>query len=287
MDILGQEKPSLGYVAHFGVKGMKWGVRKDKSYDSTESRAVRRATRKNTSQFNSEFITRKYGNSIFDRKITKEQYDALSTKELTLRKGQTVRRVTKSSEDRLGDITFVSYKKVDQNTYRAVMPLVNSKNPLKLGGNKRYNNTYEATYKALSTLRSPSEKARVDAFIDLMDSREIRLRGNKVITGREFMRRNGFKKEARTLDRQQLGLKFYRQFTEEQGSKRNKLATAYFDKLRTQGYNSVVDDNDRYNLSETPLILLNPNGTLKRMNVKRLSADEINQAQRDLHVERR
>jgi hypothetical protein len=46
----------------------------------------------------------------------------------------------------------------------------------------------------------------------------------------------------------------------------------------------VVDDNDRGHLSEAPLIVLNPNGTLKRMHVHPLSADDINQAQLDLKL---
>lgn len=29
MKIYGEEKPSLDYIAHFGVKGMKWGVRRN------------------------------------------------------------------------------------------------------------------------------------------------------------------------------------------------------------------------------------------------------------------
>jgi hypothetical protein len=38
--ILGQNKPSLAYIAHSGVKGMRWGVRKKNRYSSNEIRSA-------------------------------------------------------------------------------------------------------------------------------------------------------------------------------------------------------------------------------------------------------
>lgn len=49
MNLVGQDKPSLGYVAHFGVKGMKWGVRKDRS--SGASRRTDREAKKDAQEF--------------------------------------------------------------------------------------------------------------------------------------------------------------------------------------------------------------------------------------------
>jgi hypothetical protein len=213
--------------------------------------------------------------------MTEEQYKKLSTKDHVVKKGQEIGRVTRNKDEGLSDVTYVSYKKGDRNLYRAIMPVVNDK--FKFGGDKKYKSHYEATYKALETLKSPSEKERVDAFASLFDSPSIKLKNGKTVTGREFMK-SQYPKEVKTLNAQQLGLRFYNNFTENQFAK-TPINTAYFDSLRKRGYNAVVDDNDRVHLSEAPLILLNPTGTLKRMSVKKLSADDINNAQRQLNVE--
>lgn len=49
MDILGQEKPSLDDLVHYGVKGMKWGVRK--STPEGVSRSTNREARKDAREF--------------------------------------------------------------------------------------------------------------------------------------------------------------------------------------------------------------------------------------------
>jgi hypothetical protein len=149
---------------------------------------------------------------------------------------------------------------------------------------KRYADSYEATYKALETLRSPSEKARVDAFIELFDKPSVTLKNGKTITGREYMSRAGYPREVKTLNSQQLGLRYYKDFLENQ-YKETPLNTAYFKNVAEKGYNSIVDDNDRDIVSKAPLIVLNPNGTLKKMNVRTLSADDINNAQLQLKVD--
>jgi hypothetical protein len=44
--ILGAEKPSLEDLAHFGVKGMKWGVRKPQTPQEQQSRELAKAIQK-------------------------------------------------------------------------------------------------------------------------------------------------------------------------------------------------------------------------------------------------
>jgi hypothetical protein len=268
-----------GELIHYGVKGMKWGVRRDRT-ESTLSKAERKTARKNVQAFTKVSIDRKYANgNLFERPISEAQYKALSTKASVIRKGQTVQRVTTRKDEKYSGPVFVSTNKVDQNTYRALMPLVNS--TFKYGGDKTYKSHYEVQFKALETLKSPSEKERVDAFTSLFDEPTIKMSNGKTLTGREYMARIGYKREVKTLNSQQLGLKFYNQFTEAQGEK-SPINTAYFESLRKKGYNAVIDDNDRGNFTKAPLIVLNPNGSLKRMNVKPLSADEIITAQQNL-----
>jgi hypothetical protein len=260
---------------------MKWGVRKTEP--TTMAKPERKQIRKNVRNFQNHVLDTKFKDGFFvERKMSKEEYNNLSAKDHVVRKGTTVRRVGNRKDETYKDSTYVSYTKNDQGVYRAVMPLVNSRNPFKLSGARTYRAQYEHTFKALETLKSPSEKARVDAFAALMDTPSIRLKNGKTVTGRKYLK-DSYPKEVKTLDAQQLGLRAYKDFTGEQGAD-TPLNSAYFNKVREMGYNAVVDDNDRGHLSEAPLIVLNPNGTLKRMSVHALTADEINQAQANLKV---
>jgi hypothetical protein len=269
-----------GDLEHFGVKGMHWGVRKTEP--TTFSKEQRKEAKKNVKKLTSHVVDTKYADGFFNRKISETEYAKLSTKDLVLKKGTTVRRVGNRKDETYKDSTYVSYTKNDQGVYRAVMPLVNSKNPFKTAGSKTYKQQYEHTFKALETLKSPSEKARVDAFAALMDTPSITLKNGKTTTGRKLLKQ-AYPKEVKTLNTQQLGLRVYKDFTESQGAD-TPLNSAYFKKVREMGYNTIVDDNDRGHLAQTPLIVLNPNGTLKRMSVHSLSADDVNQAQLNLKV---
>lgn len=283
MRIITAVKPPLDELVHYGVKGMHWGVRKNrKTAPTTFSKEQRKQARKSFDEFSLASITKKYptGEDLFTRKMTQEEYNKLSTKTLTLKKGSTVRRVSQRADEKYGEMTYTSFTERDKGIYRTVMPLTNTKNPFKSAGAKTYKQHYEITFKALETLKSPSEKERVDAFTALMDTKSITLRSGKTVTGRQYLKRS-YPKEVKTLNTQQLGLRAYKDFSERQYAQ-TPLNSAYFNAVRERGYNSFVDDNDRGHLSETPLVVLNPNGTLKKMDVHPLTADEINQAQLEL-----
>lgn len=268
-------------LSHYGVKGMKWGVRRERMTPTTLSKGERKEGRDNLKKLSNQVIDSKYADGLFNRKMSQEQYNKLSTKTHTVAKGTEVGRITSRKDETLGEMTYVSYKPGDRNLYRGVMPVVQS--PFKRGGNKRYKTTYEATYKSLETLKSPSEKERVDAFSELFDTPSIKLKNGKTVTGREFLKKT-YPKEVKNLTSHQLGLRFYNEFTEGQYAKA-PMNTAYFNKIKERGYNSIVDDNDRKHLSDTPLMILDPNGRLKKTKIKTLTADDINNAQRRLKVE--
>lgn len=262
-------------LAHFGVKGMKWGVRNNRTEATTMSKADRKLARKNLTDQSIKVFESKLAET--SKPISNAKYNSLSTKDVTIRKGTEVRRVTKRRDEVLRDFTYVSHKPDDRDIYRVAMTMQMR------AGAKTYKKAYENTYKAVNTLKSPSEKARVDAFVELFDTPSVTLRNGKTITGREYLKRyTGYKREARRLESRQLGLALYHDFVSTQYLGKHPLNKAYYKNVASKGYNAIVDDNDRGHLAKEPLIILNPNGTLKKMKVHELTADEINKAQLDL-----
>lgn len=270
-------------LAHYGVLGMKWGVRRDigpdgkvVKYKAAKDKVSKEEKAK--AKANMKEIYKSVGQQRFeewmDSSMSQKKYSSLSTDDVAFKKGKEFYRVTTRNNETLRDITYVSTTEADRMRYRAIMPDVNSQLSLRKKAQLEY--TYEATKK----LVGPSEKARVDAFIELLDAPVVKY-GRKEITGREYLKKVGHGRDVKKLESQELGLKMYRQMSQDLIYK-NPLSNAYLSSLREKGYNVVADDNDRDILTDEPLILLDPRGTVKRMGIKQLSNAEMNKAKQTL-----
>ena len=254
------------FLEHYGVKGMKWG----------ERRATRKAAKVNVSNFTNKL------DDVYDKssgRLSINDYNKLESKDVKVTAGSELRRVSTSQEKKLRDNMYVSYTKDDIERYRGLIPMGGAGGV----GGRNYKKHYELTLKATQDLVSPSPKARVDAFVSIVDTPAITLKNGKVITGREYMAKNGYAKEVKDLTTQQVGLAMYDSFVYAQTSK-TPLNSAYYNTLKSKGYNSLIDDNDAGRLSDKPLIILNPSGTVKTMSVRKLSNDEIITAQKQMKL---
>lgn len=266
------------FLAHHGVKGMHWGVHREreteahKAYRKQTTKQFRKATQPATIRR----VEKQYG-----KEITSEEYKSLSTKDVKYGSGKTLNRITKSAEDdKTKSMLFVSTNKADATAYRSVLPYQdNVIRQLFRSGNNKYDGFQETTFKSTKALLGPSEKARVDAFISLLDTPAVKLSNDKTVTGREYLKRVGMAPDIKRLDSQKAGLKYYNDFLSNQYMK-TPLNDAYFDSLKAKGYNVVSDDNDRKVLTKDPLIILDPAGTVKQMSVRQLTTDDILNAQK-------
>lgn len=251
-------------LEHYGVKGMKWGVSRTESHI-----AEAKSKKADSKRFKSEMG--KALDKRFDAKaMTQDDYEKLSTGKHFVEKGTVLKRVVSKSNMNAPD-TYVSTNKQDAENYKIAL----GRKILGLGSDK-----HEVTLKAVNRLASPSPKERVDAFVSLMDTPSIQLRNGKSITGREYLKKEGFGRDVRKLDSQQLGLKHYNRSLESQWMN-TPINTAWYNSIRDRGYNALVDDNDAGILSKEPLIILNPSGDVKRMDIKPITKEDITRAQRE------
>ena len=250
-------------LKHHGVKGMKWGVRKDRD------RATNKLSKSEKKTYKTEMG--KVLDKRFDRLFEGEaplDYKSLSNKKVTINKGSEVYRVV-AKKNRDAPDRYISTNEQDRANYKVAMP------PPPLFGQ-----AYEVTLKTTEKLTSPSEKERFDAFTTILDQPSVVMKDGKTITGREYLKKNGYGREVKDINTQRVGAATYRGMLVDQWMD-TPLNDAYFKEVRSRGYNALIDDNDRGILSKSPVILLNPDYTVKRTSIKPITKDDINDAKRE------
>lgn len=270
------------FLEHYGVKGMKWGVTKDRDR-SSESRTERKASAKAVRTY---MFEKTKDEPLFYNPVTKDQYDKMSTGREFVSKNATLKRITMTPEAEAAGRMYVSKLPEDSNFYKAVLPAIGpqTKGPLG-GGKKAYKQAqYEVEMKVIKKLSAPSEKERIDTFMEILEQPVVKV-GKKEMTGREFLTKNGYGTlGSKKLSTQEYGLETWNDFVRTQGKADSPINTAYFDKIKEKGFNALPDDYDRGRLTKAPLILLDPEGTIKVKTVRKLTTDEINRAQRELRA---
>lgn len=260
------------FLEHYGVKGMKWGVRKDHHREYKES-----ATRTNDG------ILRRAGSTAAmttyfaagakvkkQQKYTEEWYDKLKDGKDYIEKGDVMNRVVRGVDSRaLSGNLYVSTLASDSEMYKGVIPAVQKKFAF---GQKEYHSVYQVELEAKKRLAMPSQKVRVDTFIETIQTP----------AGRKWMKENGYKDEITELNAKEQGLKAYKKFNKYAGDQNSTINKVYFDSVKKKGYDALIDDNDAGVWSKKPVILLNAQSNAKITNVRQLSADEINKAQRNV-----
>lgn len=261
---------SEDFLSHYGVKGMKWGVRKDqhRSYSDNASRSTEGMVRRTASSVQMSRYFAKGAAVKRQQAYTAEWYAKLEDGKSYIQKGSTLNRVVRGVDDKaLSGNLYVSQLKSDSDMYKAVIPAVQKKFAF---GQKNYHTVYQVELETKRRLSMPSQKERVDAFIETI----------KTPAGREWMRKSGYKDEIDELNAKEMGLKAYKQFNKIAGDQSLAVTKAYFKNVKDRGYDALIDDNDAGIWSKKPMILLNANSTAKIKSVKQLTADDINAAQR-------
>lgn len=259
---------------HHGVKGMHWGIRKERDYASRSDR--RQASKNVYSEIGKLYVNRQLNAS---NTIMQESIGKLDKNDVHIKAGAEFYRVTSVKDEPVSSARYVSTNQQDRVNYNAIGGSSNF-----TPGLKRYQVRYENVYRSSVNLKSPSEQKRFDTLMEILAKPSIKLDNGQSITGRQYLESLGVGNSLKALDDYHYGRSVFPVALAALGNKNLKIGDAYYNTLRDRGYNAVIDDNDRNVTSKTPLVLTNPDGTVKRVQVRKLTDKEITDAQKNFRT---
>lgn len=266
-------------LQHHGVKGMKWGVRKEREYTDKEISQYRK--RKMSEAPTSSQSPRGankgwYKNApkpVLVREMRREELKALkmdrkvNTRKdaFILKKGSHIHRSTYDP----GDINrhghaFATFKTKDAKGYA-------SRNKLFSGGKK----TLDLTMVAKEDLISPSKKERVSTFVDLMLNDPKFEKAYQAQKQTYQLVKNPDK--AKKINKTVKGLeKEYHMFAVSLGGSED-LRKRYFSELNKKGYNMIIDDADAAVISNSPIIVFDRQKSLDVVSINEVNREYLKQ----------
>lgn len=270
-------------IAHYGVKGMKWGVRKEyvphprkKRNPPSEDTAMRSFLRSRGGDL-AKGIYRDKGKLWVASRIVaapvtavalakaapKVVNDAYREKRATnLKSGTQFQRITSTPDEKLQRI-YATYNEHDNRVYRGRLGALRMKQN---GGD-----TYVKTFTAKSGVRAPSDDKARSMFKSLYDTDS----DFKSYVDNMPQSVRGYVKDAKTT--KDLYKNFNLQGLMDRNPENAKQVQKYYDLLSNKGYNAITDLNDRYYSTfkaNNPIIIFDMKN-LVETNVRKLSSEEM------------
>lgn len=232
-------------LEHFGVKGMKWGVRKKDSSSRGESRPG-------------------------------------ANKDVVVKKGTELQNISGGGARSLEDHVFTSHTPKDNafyagnyaqtlamfNTGGAYRNTFTAAKTIKAPGEKKRIDTFQKMYEDdPRTMARALATAKVDTSVGLSLARKL---GVKVVD-RQTEKFSGLGRDALRTEEMQRAFAHTLNLN-------GPTRRAYFDRLIREGYNATVDDNDFLSGADAPLLIFNASRTLTNQRSIPISQAEMDVA---------
>ena len=202
-------------------------------------------------------------------------------KDGTIKAGTNIQRITRNKDEKLDRAIYGSYKKSDKLKYKGLL----GKSYMDPTGKR---DVYNMSIKTNKDVKIASRKKSVDAFMDLwQNDSEFRSTYNDMLKERingRFIQDNVYTKMAKKIDKspeydtvKEKAYDFFNASLTDHSEGANTMAKKFYDKLKEQGYDAIIDVNDKkysgYG-SKKPVILFN-NNNMSIDKVEKLGKDYI------------
>lgn len=192
---------------------------------------------------------------------------------VNLKAGSTLYRTHKGKQGKkLGEYSYFSTNDRDAAQYRGIMP------SMREGvARKKYSKKWvESSYKTTKDLKAPSAKESYEIFNKIMNEPVMHVgRKRQAILGKDYINSMYYPQVATNNT--------YEKFLTAQFMK-NNFNDAFLKEVRSRGYNALQDLNDAGGVSKTPIIALDPDGSIREVGRRALSAWDINESQKNLRA---
>jgi hypothetical protein len=216
-----------------------------------------------------EFFQRYEQSTNNSLRMTKQKYESMSTEKVRVPKGTVFQRMTAHADEKLSEgRMYVTHTQADADRYQGIYgPALRARTKsMKLHVTKM---------RADVDIVSPSEKDRVSMYLDLLkdptSGKDFRKSAQKLIGLDDGVGIFSPLPGHNRMSDEDFGLSTYRLFASHM-YKDQPASHAYFRAVKDAGYNALLDDNDRGQLSDSPMILLNAAGSMTKLGSERLTS---------------
>jgi hypothetical protein len=230
-------------LLHYGVKGMRWGVRRYQNYDGTRLHAN----------------------------------PGLRPGDMVLPKGTKFQRIATSGNMANTTGVYLAYKTGDKDLYRGM--LGRARLTWMIKNEPGQVQLKQLTMTANKEIKIPSMETRMSEMRKLVTSDRDAVVG-LINESREINNRSG-RYNSYSLKESDINQTMYQRFNDALALGTNStyghVIAKYYDSLRKQGYDAIPDENDiRFSArAKAPVILFNTMDSIGSTKVKNLTAGEV------------
>lgn len=264
---------SDGELYHWGIKGMKWGVRRYQNRDGT----LTAAGKKRRTKLRDDDIVIKKGTQLNN---------------LGSKKNLKLRSIGDENTQKL--FVYKESNKHDKDVYEGAFTKY-------VRRRDRTSQIFKHKFENIDDLVSPSAQRRAELFVEAyrkdpelfakqlnradMSAQGRKAAGAKFSPGLDaFIGKKIFDKHTSDIDLKKYGYGLFNMGNEWHDRQTVRVNNKYYKTLKNAGYSSLVDDNNRgiYNDANEPIIVLNAKRHLKNIGTERLTREYINAAEERL-----